>query len=533
MALTLVLGCTRTAKLGERTREAVHEALSRGDRGAALVALKDLQKILPHEPESLLELSTFLVSAGDAPQALWLLEGGIRDFQERDDLRLALAHVALLVGDASAARMAAAVISAGSQHFLNAQLILALAELQLGNLERALAILEDAERLYPERREARLARVGTLLAERRFKDAHNVLVQAKQALPVTGHGQELERQMDIALYAIQAAQGESDAAIVGLRKLVDEHPSDILAWHSLVQAYWKAGRGEEALELLRTSLESDPEQIALYRLAAPLYAAFDQRAQAELALREAVRRSPSAIAYLELALFFTANDNVESGLEILREALHAFPDEPLLRKHYAETLITRGNIEAAKIEIERFRVSSPDDPNVDYLRARLELAQGDPVMAASRLNKLVSKLDQAATHFWLGQALEAMGDQAGAERRYTMAVARQPSDPTLYLTIIRLAERRGDWRAVSHHAQQLVRRQPRLFDGWSSLLTALLKLGEGQKAEEIASKAVKLFPDRPEPHLLLASAFRTQGRFTEALEQLARVPKRFERTEDV
>ena len=70
-------------------------------------------------------------------------------------------------------------------------------------------------------------------------------------------------------------------------------------------------------------------------------------------------------------------------------------------------------------------------------------------LAVRRLEKWIPELDNGATQFWLGQALEAMGDRAGAERRYRLAIARAPSDPAPYLAAMRLAERRGDWRTAA------------------------------------------------------------------------------------
>ena len=73
---------------------------------------------------------------------------------------------------------------------------------------------------------------------------------------------------------------------------------------------------------------------------------------------------------------------------------------------------------------------------------------------------------------------------------------------------------------MAGHAQLLVQRAPQRIEGWTALVHALENLGEGEAAEEVARQAVERFPDRAEPHLMLAKALRAQGRTDEALAAL-------------
>jgi tetratricopeptide (TPR) repeat protein len=533
LAGALFLACSSSEDGTERAGEEARQALARGDRAAALDALQHLRESRTETPDSLLELAQLLIAAGEAPQALWRLEEGVQRFPARDDLRLALGQVAMMVGSPATARAALEPITSGSEHHAGALVLLAQAELQLGNLERALEILADAERLYPDRPEARLARIATLLTERRFDEARRALDAAKQSLHSDGEDREALRRLEIAFHTLQATQGETDEAISGLRVLVDADRSDVHGWQALVQTLWRAGRAEEALGLLRNAIEADPDHLALYPLIAPLYTAMGQPDHAERTLREFVEQSSSATAYLELANFYTRRQDEEHVLKLFAEAREAFPQNRMLRKFHTETLAWFGHIAGAQAEFERFEEDFPDDPNIEYLRARIELAEGKPATAAARLQKLMPELDQAATQFWLGQALEATGDRAGAERRYALALVRDPSDPALYPPLIRLAERRGDWRTVAATAQLLVRRAPALLDAWTALITALVNLGDGKSAERLARACVEVFKDRVEARLLLARALRAKGEHEAALEQLAEAGERFGRTPEL
>jgi tetratricopeptide (TPR) repeat protein len=534
----LAVACSSPEEQAEQARLAAREAVQKGDRVAALAALDDLRESSPDTPEAFLEQSRLLIAVGEAPQVVWLLEAGIARFPERDDLRLALGQVALLVGDASTARRALAVISPDSEQHLAALVMSARAELMLGDLERALEILGEAERRYPDRPEARLARIGTLLSERRGDEARAALEEAKASLV----GSEVEsteealrrlRSLEVTAYTLAAKQGEAEAAIEGLRSLVDADPDDLQAWQALVQTLATAGRLVEGRDLLDEALRTDPERMALYPLAASVHAASGRREEAARLLRAFGDRAESPSAILALAQFHLRGGDQKQVLELLDEAFERFPDEPMLRLFHAETLVTFGRLDEARSELAQYRGAQPEDPRVEYLDARLDLASGDAERAAARLERLAPRLDDALTHYWLGQALEASGDPVGAERRYRLAVARDPQEPVFYVALIRLAERRGDWRTTAFVARRLMQRVPGMVDGWVALSAALVHLEEGAAAEEVARPAAKRFPDRPELGLLLAAALRTQGRNDDALAELDALSERFGSTPQI
>ena len=99
---------------------------------------------------------------------------------------------------------------------------------------------------------------------------------------------------------------------------------------------------------------------------------------AEAALRTYARSAESAAAYQPLVSFHSARGDVEETLRVLGEALDRYPDEAALRIQRCEALLAGGDVEEARAELRRFRKASFDgDPQVEYLEARLALAEGD------------------------------------------------------------------------------------------------------------------------------------------------------------
>jgi tetratricopeptide (TPR) repeat protein len=365
-------------------------------------------------------------------------------------------------------------------------------------------------------------RIATLLSERRQGEARTAIEEARAALAGEQEEQaELRHRLEITLAQIRAQQGEPDAAITTLTAMVGADAADVLAWHALIQILTWQERTEEGLALLEGALRADEPSVDLYPLAAQAHASLGNQAEAEAALRTFVARSESAAAYLPLVSFHSARDDAEATTRVLDDAIDRYPDEPTLRLLRTEALLAQERSEDARADFQRFRDTTFDgDPQIEYLRARLELAEGDPARAADRLRKLAPRLDRGVTQFWLGRALEETGDTEGARRRYGLARQRDPGWIAPAAALIALEHRRGDWRAMASHARLLVRSAPQRIEGWTALVHALENLDEGAAAEEVARQSLERFPDRAEPHLLLAKALRVQGQTDQAMAAL-------------
>ncbi len=523
LALPLALACTPPEERAERAREAVEESIARGDRAAALDAIGDLRRNAPDTADAQLELAQLLIRAGNAPEAGWLLEDAAREHPGRADLAVALARVSLLLGNPARAREVADRVAPEAEQFADALVLRAQAELQLGQLERALATLGEAERLFPDRPEARLVRIATLYSEQRRDEARTLVEETRTELAGDDEATvALRRRLDLTLAQLQAQQGESGAALASLDALLADDPGDLMAWQALVLVLVKDERADAALARVEAALAAAEPPPELFVLAAQMHAALGDDEAAEAALRTYVERSESAAAYLPLVDFHSTHGDAEATLAVLDEALARFPDEASLRLQRTEALVAEGNLEEARAESRRFRENTfADDPQIEYLRARIELADGDAKGAADRLRRLAPRLDVAATHYWLGRAFEAQGDLDGARRRYALAEQRDPHSLPPSMALLAWAMRRGDWRAAVGQAKRVVRSAPGLLDGWTALVEALVHLGEGERAEAAARQSIEAFPERVEPRRLLARALRGQARYDEALAELA------------
>jgi predicted Zn-dependent protease len=180
--LALAVGCTPAEERAEQAREAVGQSIARGDRQAALDAIGDLRAVTQDTADAQLELAQLLVRAGNAPEAGWLLEDLVRRHPGRADVTLALVRVSLLLGNPARAFELANDITSETEQHADALVLRAQAQLGLGDLDQALVTLAEAERLYPERPEAPLVRIATLLSEDRQDEARTAIEATRAAL---------------------------------------------------------------------------------------------------------------------------------------------------------------------------------------------------------------------------------------------------------------------------------------------------------------------------------------------------------------
>jgi arylsulfatase A-like enzyme/tetratricopeptide (TPR) repeat protein len=516
ISIALLLGAAACRRADpdqlETARESLSDAISRRDVGALGDVRAQLQRASAETPEELAQIAALMMRAGEIAHALWLLEAGISRFPERDDLRIPLARAALVVGDPVRVLSVLESVDIDSPQHLASLTLRARAQLDLGSLDAALAIFEEAQERYPDSPHANHVRVSALLREGRVEDARTAIEEARER----SRSPEQVREWDLVVAQIEFAHGEREAGLERVRSLVEEVPDDIQIRQTLTRYLQADGKLEEALQVVKAGIARDPDHPTLQALESWAYALLGRQDEAEQALRALVDQNDSPNARLLLARFLLFTDQDEAAASGLSEAAEQYPDAPMLRMHEAEAWLDAGDLERARVALAAFQLRAAEDPHIGYLDARLALVDGDARRAASELSRIVSTLDRAYTQYWLARALEETGDHVGAQRRYALAMLRDRSHPAPAIALMRLAERRGEWRAASEHAAQLVARFPAGYEGYANLTTFLARMGDGARAEAAARLYLQRFPDRKDAPALLAMSLRVQGRFSEA-----------------
>ena len=180
-----------------------------------------------------------------------------------------------------------------------------------------------------------------------------------------------------------------------------------------------------------------------------------------------------------------------------------------------------GRDKDAEAALIRASQRAPADPEIPYDLGRIYYQQGRHAEAADSFRRAVA-LDERAYKAWdnLGLASEALGDVAAAQGHYLKALALvhtdHPGYDVVYANLADLMLKLGEHQRAFDLAAEAAQRNPDEPRNLFLAGKALVQLGRSDLAAGWFERAIVLDPDYPEPYYLLAQAFRKLGRTADA-----------------
>ena len=524
LLLALGLSCGGADEPGERPvspdlESRVEAALADLDIAEALDLIAELEADSGEKPESAIRAARLLGRAGEMNRALWLLESAEVRHPAHRDIKLGLAETAILVGSPARALEALDAIPEDDPQSGYASLLRARALLNLGRLSAAFETLEQALERHPANLELARELIQGLANEKRGDRA---LEHIHRLLAREDLGAESRRWLRGTEATVMAGQGEATAALERLEALVGERPEDTMAWQRFAELSIRLNEADRVSRLLAAQLERQPNLSSLHPILATTQLADGDAEAATATLRRMVEHDPGPGARLMLAKHLHERGRTAEAVSVLEGAdphLTGSAGADIAYMH-AAMLIGSDHPEEGRRAYERFRLRFPRDPSAEYLRARLELIDGDVAAAATRLRQVVSKLDRSDVRYWLGAALELLEDEAGAEYNYGLAITRDEQQVGSYLGLLRMLERRGAWESMAAYAARLVQVTPDNAAGYDALARALLALGRADEAERALRLYRERFPRLESPVVALSASLRQQGKLEQALAEI-------------
>ena len=130
--------------------------------------------------------------------------------------------------------------------------------------------------------------------------------------------------------------------------------------------------------------------------------------------------------------------------------------------------------------------------------------------------------EAARRHFERGAALASNGDSAAAVAEWRTSIALQPAHPAAYFAIADLYEADGQLREAIKTLDSLKRANPNEPHVPCKQAELLMKSGRWYRAELIARDALRLTPDCPLAHTVMASVHSAAGDSAKAVEHMKR-----------
>ncbi len=191
----------------------------------------------------------------------------------------------------------------------------------------------------------------------------------------------------------------------------------------------------------------------------------------------------------------------------------------------------------AEATLKRAAARAPADAELPYDLGRIYYQQGRHTEAAGLLRRATA-LDHNAYKAWdnLGLVSEALGDVAQAQQHYLKAIALvhrdHPGYDVVYANFADLLIRLGNYQRAFDLAAEAAQRNPDDPRNFFLAGKALVQIGRSDLSVRWFEQAIALNADYPEPHYLLSQTYRRLGRPADAERALksfqaaaARAPK--------
>jgi tetratricopeptide (TPR) repeat protein len=175
----------------------------------------------------------------------------------------------------------------------------------------------------------------------------------------------------------------------------------------------------------------------------------------------------------------------------------------------------------AEETLKRAAERAPADAEIPYDLGRIYDQQGRQTQAADSLRRATA-LDPRSYKAWdnLGLVSEALGDAAQAQQYYLKAIALvykdHPRYDVVYANFAELFIRLGNYQRAFDLAAEAAERNPDEPRNLFLAGKALVRLGRSDLSLRWFEQAIALNPDYPEPHYQLAQAYRKLGRADDA-----------------
>lgn len=482
-----------------------------GDVPGALAQVQALTARQPNHPRALALLGDLLAAGGpdklDAAIAAW--RGSLA--AKPDDVAV---H-ALLIGalmqkqDWTGANQQWSVMKAAAPaHPQTLYLEAVLAE-QRGDAKRTRELAQQLLKRAPESFQALMLAGRTALRHRELAQAERHFLKALQISPAA-----LQPRQMLAHAYVQS--GQADKAIDTLKPLIEGKSPEVETILIAAQAQLMRGDMATANRLYALAAQRDPSDPRARTAAAIVKVAKARKGQDAAALQELqdiAANDKGTAADLALINVRLQRGMLDDALKAIDGLAAKVPNDPQPDYMRARIALMRKDVEKARLHFDQALVRDADFmPGLMGLTS-LDLLQGKPEDAKARLEKVVKRNGRhVGAILALADLTERAGGRDDETRRWLKAaIAAAPDDPIPRARLIDHLLRSNDLPAASEAAQVGAAALPADVGLLDRLGLVQMRQGELRQAMTTFQKMVSLQPQSPHGYVRLAGA-QTVGR---------------------
>ncbi len=303
----------------------------------------------------------------------------------------------------------------------------------------------------------------------------------------------------------------------------DHPPTAASTWQAEAFAeamrYHRAGRDDEAEQLFRRILATDPRHVrALYYLGIAAARRGKYEAAEQLFGRALALAPAYADAHYNLGNVLQAQGRLEAAVASYRRAVALEPNAIGAHMGLGNTLLAQHRLEEAAATFGRAIALAPARADAHFRLGDALQAQGRLKAAAeSYCRVLAIEPDHAEAHNNIGTAFAAQGCVGEAIASFQRALALKPDYADAQNNLGTALSEQGQLSEAVACYQHAVALRPDFVPALSNLANALRQVNRTDEAKTCLERAISLQPDYAPAHNIFGVILQAQGRLEAAL----------------
>ena len=515
----------------------------------AMTKAEALRSQFPTEPDVAILLATLYGQQKRYRDAETTLQRALDAHPKNMDLLNNLDTILVQAKDMAGAEMVARRMIEAEPTVFDHRLRLARLFNDQGASEKAEGVLREAIALDQNSEERRLLLADLFIARKDHAAAERALLEAATQLP---HSTKIQFGL-ATLYLKSGQDAKARERYAALVKDYKEKPSGFDAKVKLAEMDFVSGKQAEAERQVQEVLKESPRSSDGLILAGRMALAKRNGKDAVQAFRTVLHDQPElATVHFLLGQAYLQTGENNLAKESFEQAVALYPGQVDARRSLAVLESRSGHHQQARVRLDDLLKQRPDDLAALDMLMRVDLITKKWVEAEHTLERLraISK-DSVVTFMAEGQLRQAQGqfDKAGAAYERALALGPNEQDPLVSLVNLDVAQRHAD-RAktrldallaaqpdhlIAHgllgevltltgHPQEAdaqfreaTRVNPKWITPWLDWGGLWLAQKQPDQAVQVIQAGLKTNPDSEELHMLLASAYFTQGQIDNAI----------------
>jgi len=338
-------------------------------------------------------------------------------------------------------------------------------------------------------------------------------------------GNPESRSLKKALADTYLKAGKYDLAENGYRKILEKNPEVYANYLILALFYNETGNVGKAEDVLREGIEADVDD-AYRKLMLVKFIQQKKGSQAAIEELKNLIANNQKIGELRLALArLYADENNENGAEqIFKSAISDFSEESVgikSRVYLAEMYIKKNNLDAAKIIIDEAIKISPNDSEVNFVKAKLLMVNKDYEGVIIALRTVI-KDDQEniRAYIMLAVAHRAIEEDEQAAAILKRAYENNRSNTEGLMILARYYARTNDKAELDKVVDSYLAIQPNNYDALSFKSILLNERKMFSEARPHVLQMIKLYPDKPNGYIQSIPYLLAENKQSEAISLL-------------